>query len=295
MDFKHDLAKLVGKMMTKAGIKISAAWNECYTCIKYFELYQRKFDSSIPYMVVFSRELQNKIPLLSRSDQDALQDIVYRIENRLSITSYMSKNINKTAVKKSDFLLKNWGIYHLHLEKNIPRIKYTNPNLLFFLCTGQVVHMIDIKTHPIGREWFDRKLLEIIDDNWPWLLCYYPGAKSSGLIKDSQVHNSLKHSMVSITFRGRVLVPTTLGTASSGDSNLAVQHAFRILNELKKWESTLKEKEEILRKEIYESTSIVVKEPLDYTLILEDGFFVAYENHSHAKIKLFADKAFKNE
>ena len=68
---------------------------------------------------------------------------------------------------------------------------------------------------------------------------------------------------------------------------MAVRQAYSILNQLQRWEIDLKKNEEDIRNGIWDSMSISITEPLDYTLIVEDGFFVAYETHSKAKIKLF--------
>ena len=287
MDFKHNLAELSREMMVDAGVKVSEDWDDYYTCVKYLELHHRWFDSSVPYIVLFSKELQEKLPCLSKNELAALQDIIYRLKNCLPIMPYMSKDIYNPKTKKSDFLLKNWNIYHLHLEKRSIVKRFTNPNLLFFQCEGQAVHMIDIKPHPTGAKWFDRELFEIIDDNWPWLLRYYPGAISGGPTDDSKVHNALKNQFCLVSFRGRALVPTNLGVASSGDSNLAVRNVDNLLNKLKACEAMLKKEEEEIRQEINRSMSIIVTDPLDYTLIVENGFFVAYEKHSNAKIRLF--------
>lgn len=290
MNFEHDLAKFAREMMVDAGVKVSENWDDCYTCIKYLELCHRWFDSSVPYIVVFSKELQRKIPLLTKNERLALQDIIHRMKNCLSITLYMSKDIKETEIKKSDFFLKNWNIYHLHLEKRIVKKRFSNNNLLFFQPKGQVVHMIDIKKHPKGAAWFDRELIEIVYNNWPWLLHYIPNSKVIGAIEDSKVHNELKQTVVLIPFKNGTLFPTNLGVASSGDSGLAVRGAYDILNRLKQCEICLNDEEEKIRKEIYESTSIQVNEQLDYTLIIEEGFFVAYEKHTNSKIKLFEAK-----
>lgn len=287
MNFEHDLSEICKEMMRNAGIEISGEWSDSYTCIKYLELHQRWFNSSIPYGVVCSKELLKKIPQLSTDEQAALQDIIYRLKNCITITPYMSKGIKNTAVKKSDFFLKNWGIYHLHLEKAMLIKKFTKPNLLFFQPQGQIVHLIDIREHPTGAGWFIRDLLEIVYDNWPWLLHYFPEYRPTYSIKDSDVHNALKSILVAIPFRNGLLMPTTLGVASSGDSNMAVREAYRVLNQLHKWEIELKENEEDIREKIFDSMSIQITESLDYELIIEDGFFVAYEKHSNAKIKLF--------
>lgn len=287
MDFQHDLAEISRELIRNAGIKVSSDWDDCYACIKYLELHHRWFDSSVSYKVVYSNELLKKIPNLSGEEQAAIQDIKKCLENCISITPYMSKDIKRTEIRKSDFLLKNWDIYHLHLEKSIPPMRFTKPNLLFLQLKGRIVHLIDVRKHPKGSEWFIRELLEIVYDNWPWLLQYIPGYTATATIRDHDVHNALKTMVVPIPFRTGILMPTTLGVSSSGDSSMAVKQAYSILNRLQRWETELKKSEKEIRKSIFESMSIRVTEPLDYSLIVEDGYFIAYETHSNAKIKLF--------
>ena len=287
MDFQHDLAEISRELMRDAGITVLPEWDDCYACIKYLELHHRWFDSSLSYEVVFSDKLLKKLSGLSQSDQDAIRDIVHRLKNRITIKPYMSKGIKNAEIRKSDFLLKNWDIYHLHLEKASPGKPFTNPNLLFFQRRGQVVHLIDVRKHPTGSEWFIRELLEIVYDNWPWLLHYLPGYTPLESIDDCDVHDALKSMVVPISFRNGMLMPTTLGVASSGDSGMAVKQAYSILNRLQRWEIELKKNEEDIRKGIFDSMAIQITEPLDYILIVEAGFFVAYETHSNAKIRLF--------
>ena len=273
--------------MRNARIAVLPEWDDCYACIKYLELHHRWFDSSVPYGVVCSRELSEKLYRLSDTDQRAVHEIIHCLKNCIAITPYMSKGIKNAEIRKSDFLLKNWDIYHLHLEKAIPGRPFTNPSLLFFQRKGQMIHLIDIRKHPKGSEWFIRELLEIIYDNWPWLLQYFPGYTPTENIEDHDIHTALKSMVIPVPFRKGMLMPTTLGVASSGDSSMAVKQAYSILNRLQCWEIELRNNEEDIRKGIWKSMDIQIIEPLDYTLIVEDGFFVAYETHSNAKIRLF--------
>ena len=144
----------------------------------------------------------------------------------------MSKGLKNPKINKSDFLLKNWYIYHVHLEKATPGKPFTKPNLLFFQRKGQMVHLIDVRKHPNGSDWFIRDLLDTFYDNWPWLLRYFPGHTPTDIIEDHKVHNALKCMVVPIPFRNGMLMPTTLGVASSGDSSMAVRQAYSILNQL---------------------------------------------------------------
>lgn len=288
MNFKYDLAQILKEELMQSGINIPADWDDYHICMNYLQISHRWFNSSVPYRVIYSKELMEKLPLLTKTERDALRDIEERLGCCKSLTSYMSRDISKTEIKKSDFLLKNWDIYHLHLEQLLPpKIRYTLPNLLFFQPKGSVVHFIDIKPHPKGATWFDRDLLEIIYKNWPWLLKYLKGLKPTQSISDNQIHDALKHCVTFLEFHGGVLMPTNIGVASSGDSSMAVRETDRIFNSLKKSEEYLKNNEEEIKNHISNELGINIGFPLDYELIIENGFFVAYEKTTKLKQKLF--------
>lgn len=287
MDFRHDLAVMATGFLNQAGIKVPEEWDDYHICMKYLEIHQRWFDSSVPYDVLYSKELIAKMPTLTLSEQQAIQEIDRRLKNCEPLTPYMSRDIRKVSVKKSDFLLKNWNIYHLHLERSDQGETYKSSNLLFFQPKGSTVHFIDVKPHPKGAGWFDRELLEIVFDNWPNLLNYMQDLKPVGTVSDDKMHELLKRTVAIIEFRGGALFPTNLGVASSGDSNLAVREAGRLFNHLKLFEIELAKREDEIRQEILDSMQIDIKDTLDYDLIVEEGYFVAYEKHSLAKIRLF--------
>lgn len=199
----------------------------------------------------------------------------------------MSREINTTSMRTSDFLLKNWEIYHVHLEKIQPDKPALNPNLLFFQVKGQVVHFIDVKPHPTGSDWFDRELLEIVYQNWPNLLVYRSDLKPSEIIPDSKVHGITKRCVAFIPFHGGSLFPTSLGVTSSGDSGTAVRMADYIFNSFVLWEKQLEANPESIREEI-RRLHLPMPENLDFSLIIENNYFVAYEEHALIKVRMFA-------
>ena len=284
MNFHHDLAEISKKELHKEGIRVPKEWDDYQICMKYLEIHQRWFNSSVPYISVFSRELWKKLPLLTREEQTAIYDIVNRLRTCQPLTPYMSRDIHAISVKKSDFLLKNWNIYHLHLEKAPER--YTNPNLLFFQPQGQVVHFIDVRPHPKGAAWFDRGLFDIIYDNWPHLLIYQPDVKATLSVPDEGVHELLKSAITLIPFREGSLFPTNMGVASSGDSNLVIRTTDWIFNMLREWQIELEKRKYDIR-ELIRKAGIKPPTKFDYELIVEEGFFVAYERQTHAKIRMF--------
>lgn len=284
MNFKHDLAEISRKELNQAGIVVPRDWDDHTVCVKYLDIHHRFFDSSVSYMVAYSKELKKKLPTLTSKEQDAIKDIEERLKTRKSIVPYMSKQIRAISVSKSDFLLKNWNIYHLHLEKDTDG--RSNGNLLFFQPQGRIVHFIDVRPHPKGSAWFDRELFDIIYDNWPFHLNYRPDMKPTVTVPDENVHDALKKMVLALPFRGGCIFPTRLGVATSGDSSMAVMKVNRIFNNLTAWELELNKKEKEIRREI---RKLKLREPdlLEYRLEIESGHFIAYEINAHIKISLF--------
>lgn len=288
MNFKRDLAEIAKKEMISSGVVIDLKWDDYHTCFNYIETSKRWFNSTVPYIVVYSKELIAKIPFLSREEQAALKDIENCFVSCKPLTNYMSKWIYKTEMNKSDFLLKNWDIYHLHLEKlSAIKVKFKMPNLLFFQQKGNIVHFIDVRKHPNGPEWFLRDLLEIVYRNWPWLLRFMNDIRVEQTIPDEKIHNATKRMFYAIDFHGRTLMPTNMGVAASGNSSVAVMETNRLFNSLTKWEKYLTDNEAEIKRDIEKEHNLKINKSLDYELIIENGWFVAYEKDLLIKIKMF--------
>ena len=59
----------------------------------------------------------------------------------------MSKQIRAISVSKSDFLLKNWNIYHLHLEKDTA-VSYTHLDVYKRQCLSDEHQQMNITSFP---------------------------------------------------------------------------------------------------------------------------------------------------
>ena len=118
MNFKHDLAEISRKELNKAGIVVPSEWDDYTVCMKHLDIHHRFFDSSVSYMVAYSKELKKKLPTLTSKEQYAIKDIEERLKTQKSIVPYMSKQIRAISVSKSDFLLKI-GLYIICIWKKI--------------------------------------------------------------------------------------------------------------------------------------------------------------------------------
>lgn len=286
MDFQHDFAVIAKEDMRSIGIAFPAEWDDYKVCVRFLQIKQRRFNSNIPYYVLYSKELLQKLPLLSSDDRAVISRIEWCLRNCYPITPYMSRAVNTLSMKKSDYMLKNWEIYHLHLERTDIKRECSNPNLLFFQTKGQVVHFIDVKRHPTGSEWFDRDLLEIIYNNWPNLLVFQKDLRPTENISDNVIHNLTKNCVTLIPFHGGALFPTSLGVASSGDSGKAVRTMNAIFNNFVIWEDKITKAEDGIRQKI-RTLHHKMPEKINFSLIIEDNNFVAYEECAQIKVRMF--------
>ena len=289
MNFRHDLATKKKKKLHDLGVQTDANWSDHTLCVKFHDIKKRFFYSHQKYNVVYSDVLIKKISSLSLQESTTLQTIRYNLENQISIFPYLSRLIKKNSTKNSDFMLKNWNIYHTHLGKldsgkqQCSRTK----NLLFFTFKGNTVYFIDVKSHPKGSGWFDKELIEIIYDNWKELLNIIQGGEAMEP-PNQNIFELTKKSVVIINIRGVAVLPTNLGVASSGDSNEAVRSINYVFNTLRNWEVRIKEDDYEFRENHFKQTNIVIPSTatLHYELIIENDRFFACSKEYGVKIRL---------
>ena len=295
MNFGKDLATVFRVILKEKGIHVGKDWDDYHVVMNYMEIQRRwLYDANVKFDIEVSKQLSEKIKFLSPLELQSYNDILVRMKTGQSLEPYMSRLIYNTNISKSDFLLKNWNIYHLHLEKIGKENKFEgkSSNLLFFQLEGNVIYLIDIKPHPKGATWFDRDLLEIVFENWPNLLRYEKGMKPTIDIPDNEIHKGLKNMVVMISFHDGMLLPTNLGVATSGDSNWAVQFTDRIFNSFRIAEKELRDHEDEIKLEIFNQEYKYPSHKLDYVLRIEDGKFFAYEYRLKKWIYLFSIKDF---
>lgn len=292
--------------------------------MKLYDIRKRRFDLNIPYSVVLSDALQETLrdyhwasdimslqPQLSKDNEGQLipvnpkvkipaqltplEQFITALKTGRPVTYFLGSQVNAISVKRSDFELKNWGIYHAHLDDKADGKYSNNPNsdLLFFQAKGRVVHLIDIKRHPRGSGWFDPELLEIIYRNWPWLLLSMHGIELLNPVPDEYMHELSKSVNVMYTLKnGLVVMPSSMGVATSGDSVEAVRQTDFLFNRIKQVEKTLVQDEEQIRDDYKSKTGIILGEKVIFKLDIDDHYFIAVGtdgDKSHAPViyKLF--------
>lgn len=291
------------------GIKPDSSWNAYMLCMKLHDIRKRRFDLNIPYAVVFSDVLQEKLqsypwvtnivsiqpefneevegqlisvkPELLRSgpyNVSTLERFIICLKTNRSVTEFLGSQVNAISIKKSDFEVKNWSVYHAHLDKKIDGHYSSDPDtdLLFFQVKRRVVHLIDIKKHPRGSGWFDPDLIEIVYRNWPWLLLSIPDAELLNPVPDEDMHELSKRVNVMYTLKnGLVVMPSAMGVASSGDSTEAVMQTNRLFNSLKKIENKIANDEDRIRADHQKKTGNALAEKITFRLDIDNHYFIA--------------------
>lgn len=108
MNFKKDIEEHLYNALKNNGIKIDK--NDKKLAIHYFDIKFKPLKSKEINQILSSNTL-------NMDEMMSFKDIVYRLENNKPVEMYLSNYVYDIGIKRSDYLLKNWGIYHLHLEK----------------------------------------------------------------------------------------------------------------------------------------------------------------------------------
>lgn len=280
IDLKTDLKIILKEELNKNKIAYEDNDDLFQFMIMFYDVITRIPVVGKKYKVIFSKELNKKIPSLPLDTKECIDDIVKRLSEGKSITTYLSKSALDASTK--DNSLQNWNIYHSHVKKI--SLDYDKPAersglLLFFTTKEENVYFIDVKNHPKGSGWFDKELIEIIYDNWKELLQVIEGVIGlSPELPDNMVHKTSQTLGIAITVRGKVVMPTTLGNTTAGNSINSTMWAQKWLKYLNDLEEHVKDKLNIIRSNIEKEIGRKIEDPLDIHLVKRaDGEFVLYE------------------
>ena len=166
------------------------------------------------------------------------REVVERIENLIQIggdiTPYLSTNIKNPNYQ--DTMLYDWDIHHLHLGKTIRSdgfIERTG-DLLFARFFKSTAYFIIIGKH---GDWTEKKLLEIIHENWPESIAHF---KQENVVKLENEYNSndirkLRKANINITHQigDSFYIPIGWGYTASGHSSMSIFNSLRTFKKLR--------------------------------------------------------------
>ena len=295
MDFKKDIDEHLYNAIVKNGINIDI--NDKKLAIHYFDMKERLLDFDIKFNILKSKEVNEILSsnILNDCEKQAFNDIVYRLENNMPIDMYLSNLVYDINMKRSDYLLKCWGIYHLHLEKknNITNNFERKSDWLLFLKISvdwKNILLISIDKHPKSDTWYQEKWLKIIDDNWNDELLYYDGGlKVINELAENEVFKASQRQVYAVNINNKAVFPF-LGCATSGDSIINVRKECDLYNFVRNiQENTLKNYCEyfIDISKYCRRHGSAFNKSLDFHVIIEYkepySWFVLYEKNNRIK------------
>ena len=156
MDFKADWHVTLKEIMSKEwGMDASSLTKDIP--VHYFNAAQRRI-SVKPRTLLISDTFQ--CPKQLQAGWSLIQQ---KVIDGHTLTPHLSKQIEQTP--KTDLMLNDWGVYHLHLGTQITDgfVERAGP-LLFARLTDEHFYAIGVYDH---RSWTNSEIVETIHRNWP--------------------------------------------------------------------------------------------------------------------------------
>lgn len=198
--------------------------------IDYFEVL-RKGIISHKRKVYISRELKLKSKSSDfREWKNRLDKLIIMFENGEDMTPFLSKQAMVSGFK--DRMLTCWDMHHLHFYPQ----KKSGDMLLFAMVKENEVYMIDVLPHSKKYVFSTFHLLNIVHDNWRFVLEPYRIKGATGLsyvIKTDEEVNALRKAGVSTAIQlGRDIYALDM-MSTDGHSSLDVIYANQICNSVR--------------------------------------------------------------
>lgn len=227
-------------------------------------------------------------------------------EKGVSLSKYTSKRKKKKGFK--DSLLLDWGIHHFHLGETV----YNNESkrtsayvtrskeLLYVYPHKNTLYFIAVMNH---AQFYDKKLLEIIDKNWSGVIpMSYDDSLSCSELTDKNIKILReRNTNYCLPINGGYTMTPGGGTVGNGISTNASLSASAMINSLRNFEELLKDNEQQVRN-IIENYRYCPVEVMDFSLSNLDQerivpHWVTVEERStkiHIKLSNDQDKCFIN-
>ncbi|MBK5274155.1 MAG: hypothetical protein JJE30_03785 [Desulfuromonadales bacterium] len=205
--------------------------------------------------VHYSRELQeNHFFINNKSYIEAIRN---KAESGEDLVPHASHRVDDITEK--DELLADWGIYHIHPGHGTRPRKSGfvdgAAELLFVLPRGKDLYFIDVLDH---KSWTNFSLIEVIDNNWPFLLDPFRLKNVVGLSNEPTEEDlyKLRKNQINAFFRvGKsFFIGPGGGLASDGSASRAVLMSMNLKKLLDGYSKQLKEEEADFRRTVEERT-----------------------------------------
>lgn len=226
---------------------------------------------------------------------DKLKRLETEIENGVNLNSYLSRSIMDCS--KDDLMLYDWGIYHLHISDKLDTKKSDgfmerSDLLLYALFDNENAYFIKTINHKgENNMWTQKECLEIINDNWPYLLEPYVMkgvAEEQQYISDDD-RSALRKNHVNtfITLNnGVVIMPPNMGLVCDGSPFKTVYDADYLKKQLNAVQSSIMNDISDFRKKIKSNEDIheIKLENIMLEEIKVKQLILKINNHIYCKV-----------
>jgi hypothetical protein len=275
MDFRKDFSLLLKESLRSFGIYLEPSISLDEIPYIYFNYIKRKIYPK-PRDIVRVNSFSCPQEL-----SDGLKNLENKIKNGQDLTPHLSKLVLNNY-KSRDYMLNDWGIYHLHLGINITNgfVDRTDP-VLFCMVTDDVIYFIAMKHH---GDWTDQSLLSTVYSNWPELLRPFilKGVVASNYHPTNDEIEKLRKGNVSLLFElepGIVIIPPGGGYMTDGTSMEVVMKRDNTMRMLSYFEDKIRSNEKNIRKQIISQNKTPARQ-LKLKLNFNGNEPIAYEIYS---------------
>lgn len=267
MDFKADWHDTLKEIMSQEwGMDTTGLTTD--VPVHYFNAAQRRI-SARPRTLLVSDTFQ--CPAEHQAGWNLIQQ---KVKDGQDLTSHLSKLIENTT--KTDLMLNDWGVYHLHLGTQIKNgfVERAGP-LLFARITDEYFYAIDVYDH---RSWTNSEIVETVHRNWPesvarWVM---QGVKGGRLTDEERAALRKIHANAFfLTEDDTTYGPLGGGTVASGHNIFSV---IQMDIEHDRLECLERRLVEITDEVMPELKKAGYKDAVEVTakLVLTEGFYAAF-------------------
>lgn len=164
IDIEKDLNDIAKDYLKKEHIQLK---HEKEPYLDYL-IYQLQVVENRPRVIKYSKSFS-----CPSNYKSQLAFIENKIKKGESLKPFFTKRI--TNLNNCDYLLYDWGVYHLHLSNYIGRsgIAMRSNYLLLAIIKPDTVYFLGVVAHNNVNLWEDKNILDIMKNNWPELINPY--------------------------------------------------------------------------------------------------------------------------
>lgn len=244
MDLHGDLRELVKEQLREAGY-LPKESQDAGLLYGIWREHQMRFVPQMSHAVKLSKEL------IVNPHFETYRSVVDEIANVLKVGGdvrpYMSSRLMKFSKHGRDHLQLHWGLIHFHLN-SIATIGGNglvdrSDHLLFVRVKDGVAYFVNIASHAQEDIFEDKRLLEIVDRNWPDLHVHVKGLTG---YRETLTPGQIKHLRRSNTthlewVNGRMVMPV-FGPTAAGIPGDAIMHFGKMQRDLDRIQKDIRER-----------------------------------------------------